>query len=465
MNKKFIADYYPVFKDLSDSIEKMPSDKKPKVPGLETELLSNNQNQESRLPAMLNAEQLASLSLNCGFSTFQTVILLIKNAFEGHVYMNYQIRPEGLFNHGTTLFQAKPELMILGFYEHFDQYKSGLIQIAGRLISETDESAKINIETLIYTLLVNHVIRFPVSIFSSYDFRSFSESLNANQKILEQQFGLALLSESSVGEFEYIERVNQIYAEKFKEFGHQLTIKEDMFSHYQKRLALALYPNINTEEELDELMYRKLIEDKLKLNIQGLTGFSPVEPARSETSSAIQSLRNKTKVLYRFVSKNCFEVHTTAANEDSFPELNQFFLTANSSYTEQAALLSEGLLQNMRMTLLFSKVLIFRKSQGFVTTDFVNLLSSNSLDDELYLIDNIKLLRRDMDARLVAFRMKSFTDYKIKFVMDDDLMEIHEHFLQKQMDFIDQQILQIQKDIRDILMSKSQVSLLNISKN
>lgn len=464
MNKNFIADYYPVFKDLSDSIEKMPSDKKPEVPSLEPELLSSHQNMESSPPAMLNAEELANLSLKYGFSTFQTVILLIKNTFEGHVYLNCQIRSEALFKQGTILFQAKPEFMILNFYEHFDQYKTGLIQIAGRLISETEEF-KINIETLIYTLLVSYVIRFPVSIFSSYDIRSFSESLSSNPKISEQQFSLALLSERSVGEFEYIERVNQIYAEKFKEFGHQLSIKEDMFSHYQKRLALALYPNINTEEELDELMYRKLIEDKLKLNIQGLTGFSPVEPARSETSSAIQRIRNKTKVLYRFVSKNCFEVHTTAIDENSSPELNQFFLAANSIYNEQVALLSEALLQNVRMTLLFSKVLIFRKSQGFVITDFVNLLSSNSLDDELYLSDDIKLLRRDMEARLVNYRIKSFTDYKIKFVMDDDLMEIHEHFLQKQMDFIDEQIRQIQKDIRDILKSKSEVSLLNISKN
>jgi hypothetical protein len=79
--------------------------------------------------------------------------------------------------------------------------------------------------------------------------------------------------------------------------------------------------------------------------------------------------------------------------------------------------------------------------------------------------DDLRLLRRNLDARLAAFRLKSLTDYKMKFIVDDDLMDIHNHFLQKQIDFIDQQIIQIQSDIIEVLKMKSQVSILNTSKN
>jgi hypothetical protein len=126
--------------------------------------------------------------------------------------------------------------------------------------------------------------------------------------------------------------------------------------------------------------------------------------------------------------------------------------------------MAEALLQYMRMMLLLSKVVIFRKTHGFAIAGDLQLLSNVSWKEVISRAD-LKSLKKDLDAGLVEYRLKSLTDYKLKFIMDDDLTDIHNHFLQKQMDFIDQQIIQIQSDIREVLKMKSQVSILKNSKN
>ena len=132
MNTKNLPDYYPVYKDLADRMNTTHSDQKQKDPDLKKDLSPQPQSPESDpsiLPVMLNAEEITGLSLKYGFSPFQTVILLLKNAFEGHVFLTYQIRPDLLFSQGTLLFKTKPEFMLLSFYKDFDRYKPGLTRI------------------------------------------------------------------------------------------------------------------------------------------------------------------------------------------------------------------------------------------------------------------------------------------------------------------------------------------------
>jgi len=468
MREKFFADYYPVYKDISDIIKTKASEPKLEIPFCESDYSSKKQISGSDTPdspPILNAEELAELALKCGFSTFQIIILLIKNAFEGHVYLTYHIRSNQLFRQGSILFQAKPEMMILNFYEHFSEYITGFKQIEKLLHKKREDLDETNFESLVQMIMINHIIRFPVSIFSSYSIRSFTESTITQQQSMDQLFEMAILGEHAIGEYEFIERVNLIYDAKFKECRQHLKIKKDMFSHFQRRLVLALYPNIYSEEELDELMYKKLIEDNLNVSKQLDTIIGYDDSVKYETTSAKLRIRDKTKVLYRSVSKNCFEVLTTVNEENSFPELNHIFQTANSIYNENASALSEALLQNIRMLLLLSKVLIFRATQGLAIKDSLQLMSAFGVKEGLVSKDDSTFLRKNLEGRLVAYRIKSFTDYKIKFVMDDDLTEIHKNFLQKEMDFIDQQIIQIQSDTKEILKSKSQVSLFKTSKN
>lgn len=458
---KNLSDYYPVYKDISDLLKNKPSEFYSDSPVVEYQPPETG---SSASPAIFNANELADLAIKCGFSAFQTIILLIKNAFEGHVFMTYNIRPDQLFCQGTILFQYKPEFMILNFYKNIALYESGLNKIWNDLTENNKDLNDIRSESLIHNLIVNHTIRFPVSFISSCEIQSFQDSFLMNEQAIRQRVDLIILGEQALGESEFIDRVNILYIDKFKESVQQLRIKEDMFSHYQKKLVLALFPDINTEEELDELMYKRLLEEKLNRSSQNISKDHHGETNASDTSFSKLKIREKTRAIYRSVSKNCYEVHTVPDSEKSFPVLTDIFLQANSIYIDPVTNTAEALLQYMKMLLLLSKTVIFRKTNGLDINENFKFLSDVSWK-EVVSKDDLKLIRKNLDAKISAYRMKSLTDYKKKFILEEDLTDIHNHFLQKQMDFIDQQIAEIKNDIKEVLKLKSTVSVLKTNKN
>jgi len=420
MSKKNLTDYYPVYKELDGA------------------------------PAMFNAEDLIDQAEKSGLNTFQIAILLLKNAFEGHIFLTYQIRPDQLFSEGTILLKAKPELLLLNFYENLAQYMPGLMQSELYLTSRRDDLAEISFEKLTQYILVNQIIRFPVAIFSSFDIKTLKELPVLSQKAMNQRFALVLLCERFLGEYALAEQVNQIYFDKFFEIGQQIRLKEEVLIHYQKKLLLA--PFANSDKALDDILYQKLIEDKLRNSSQHLQILRNFNKSNTESSSAQSQVREKIKLLYRAVSKNCAEVHTSTEEENKFSELNEIFLEANASYNEPVSQLHENLINYMRLLLLLGKLLVFRKSAGFEVADGFHLTEKEILLSK----DDLKLLETNLDEHLINYRIQHSTEYKIKFILDDELTAIHNHFLSQQMEYIDSQILQIQRDIVEILKIKSQ---------
>jgi hypothetical protein len=432
MSKKILADYYPVYKDLSDLAESTALE-----------------------DSMFNALELIEMASDGGLSTFQTVVLLVKNAFEGHVLLSYNIRPKELLSHGTTLLQAKPEMLIPGFYHQFEEYRSGLRHTWNALVEKEPYLDHIHFDALINGILINQLIRFPVSQFTAYDLKKFADRCSINLQNKGQKFDLVLLGERAVGESGFIDRVNSDYAEKFKEQAHQVLLREEVLKHYQRKFELALNPNIKTEEELDEWMYKTLVQDKLSKTpqLKSLSGLN--DPDQNSESKQMQWFKDKIKVLYRAISKNCFEVHLAAEGKTDYPELYNAFLDANSIYIEQPYELAEAWLQYERMLVLLANVILIRKMCNFQRMDNLHYLPEIG-DQELDLSNkDIKSFRRVLDQKMVDQKTKSLTDYKIKFVIDEDLSGIHKHFLDKHLEFVNQEIQRIQEDIKEILRQKS----------
>jgi len=145
-------------------------------------------------------------------------------------------------------------------------------------------------------------------------------------------------------------------------------------------------------------------------------------------------------------------VHTSTDDENKYPELNEIFLEANAAYNEPVSQLHENLLNYMRLVLLFGKLLVFRKSAGYAVADGFHLTEKEILFSK----DDLKLLETNLDDHLINYRIQHSIEYKIKFIIDDELTAIHNHFLFQQIEYIDSQILQIQGDIKEILKIKSQ---------
>lgn len=468
MSKEFLTDYYPVYKDVMDQFNLMSLDQSLEYPFGELDHSSDKPGSGSETlesPVMLNAEELTDLAMKCGFTVFQTAILLVKNAFEGHSFLNFQIRSEELSHKGTILLQTKPELLLPSFYKHFSRDLSGQSQIEKVLKGRHHDLTDINFESVIHCILVNPILRLPVSVFASVDIRKLAGLAVLNHQAILQRTDLFLLGERVLGEYEVVDSINVLYAEKFKECRQQFRLKEEVFSHYQRKLAMAFYPNIHTEEELDELMYKKLLEEKMHYLNDSRTKMHLENLENSHDLFAAQKLKEKTRVLYRLVSKNCAEVHTGCEAENTFPVLNQIFMDVNSIYNEPVSDLSDIFLQYQRMILLLSKAIIYRKTHDLKLSESIHLLSDIAGKEVLVSKEEFRVLRRNLDDTLVALRINSFTDYKLKFVTDDEFEEIHNHFLKKQIEFIDEQILRIQSDIQEILSQKSQSSILKSSNN
>jgi hypothetical protein len=69
----------------------------------------------------------------------------------------------------------------------------------------------------------------------------------------------------------------------------------------------------------------------------------------------------------------------------------------------------------------------------------------------------LKFIEKNLDEKLIAVRIKFFTEYKIRFIVDDELTEMHQYFLKQQIEYIDNQIQLVQIEINEVLKVKSEI--------
>ena len=452
------GEYYPVYKDISDLTGIELSERRESFRINVSESSGKTQNQDSvssGFPIMHNSQALVGLSSKFGFSTLQTVILLLKNAFEGHVYMNFNIRPDQLSDHDRFKFQDSQEMLILSFYEQLKLYWEGLENAWKLLQGNEKDLGDICFKSLINCLMANQMIRFPVSVCNSLDISNFSGLSLKDQHIFGNRLLLTLVGERALGEYVLIENINTLYLAKFKDYMQQLHLKEDVLSHYDRKLVLAFNPDIRNEDELDAYLFKYLVESKQHDNNRKQKPELSGEIVIPETANEMLRNRDKIKFLYRLISKNCNEVHTTPDTERRFPELHQAFLEANAIYNEDISECSDALLQNMRMVLLFSKVLIYRKTHGLEPVEGLHIEQASSQKAALVSEEGIQIIRRKLEAKIADLRIRSYTEFKIRYVKDEELTETHKIYLQKQIEFIDQQIIDVQNAIKEVLKLKS----------
>jgi hypothetical protein len=107
-----------VYKDIYEITEN-----KPALDKLENEFCNhddyNSENKTSGASESIAEFTVDSLVFLCnkyGYSAFSTLILLLKNAFEGHAYLFFNIRPDQLFEEGIYKVKDKEELLVSSFF-------------------------------------------------------------------------------------------------------------------------------------------------------------------------------------------------------------------------------------------------------------------------------------------------------------------------------------------------------------
>jgi len=110
----------------------------------------------------------------------------------------------------------------------------------------------------------------------------------------------------------------------------------------------------------------------------------------------------------------------------------------------------------MRLIHLFSKVVIYRKTYLLEISERLQSEQDIHNKDLFISAENLSLTRKIMDAKLASFMIKSQTQIKCNYIADDYMAEIHTDCIHKQIEFMDQQIRNIQQEIKEVLKQNSE---------
>ncbi len=456
--RNLTPDYFPVFQDLSDDRSNMLQERLDQC----IQESSDSPDTPVQLPAiptfhlMFNATEVIEESFYKGFTVFQTAVLLVKNAFEGHMFMTSHLRPHQLFETGTILLQNKNGSLVSGFYEKLDHYLIGLNHAWDQLKKKHTGLDDVSFESLVYTILINQLIRISVKNSESIDVMQFKGISQKEMESLRQRFELMKLGEHALGELLFIERIDSLYKEKFSASLKKLHLKEGILSHYERKREMSYNPNIKTEEELDAFVYECFVKYRVKNNhSQGLKQQRTEETDRPGSASVKTWLNNRIRFLYRAVSKNCCEIHNSMVNEPSFHELNRMFMSANSIYNDAVFEVHETLIKYMRMVHLFAEITVYRKTHGLDDVTSGNWALDMGTRLVFFTPEILKDCSREFDEMAATMRAHGYTDFKLNNILADDMAGIHQSCLDKELDFIDEQIIKIQQEIKDIMKMKS----------
>ncbi|MCK9205063.1 MAG: hypothetical protein M0P58_11615 [Bacteroidales bacterium] len=337
--EKLISDYYPLKKDISEWFIR---NELPKYfttshdENLILEVIIDNLNAGIHQNA-IDAEYLVIQAWQNKLSAFQAMVLLIKRAFEGHVNLTRDLKPSELFEQGTYLLDLTKDTSLSLVYDFFDQiplYFEGLRLEWAHLLSKYDLDKSICFDSSLYFVLTNQLFKFPVSTLGEYNILNFMNFTESQKKFYRHQYEFSTVIMQFLGDYYLINTVNAIYYERFRGVAITIRSKEEVLSQLDIKLIMANDPAIQSEKELERKYFEFLVATRIKNNqpLDFIMSFKINSDAGEEIAQ--QFTLSRLKQLYRAISKNCSETHTSMDREDTLPELKNLFIDANRIYNE-----------------------------------------------------------------------------------------------------------------------------------
>lgn len=439
-NSATIGDYYPLSYDMAEA------------KGLES---------TNPLTTGLGAEELLTWAGENRLTELQILTLLIKNAFEGHVCHLNKISIEKIVESGTFHLDLTRNIVyreLAGeFFRDLHLYQKGLEIAWKRVTVLNPDSAGIDFQSLLCFILANQLFRLPVSYLKPYESLKF-RVVSAGQK---NQYRLHyLLYTSMLNHFaqrSFIETVNKKYSEKFKDVLLRLQSKENVLVQLLTKLDFASDPSIKTEAELEKKYFDFQVASSLSKDEKRGLRMNPELTELAEDRNFGQVIKARIKKLYKNISKNCAEVHTHTAGEDRYLQLRQYFIEATDVYNNVVTDPGSLMLQHISLILLFVKVINCRMINQLpvLFNDITGLMEKQPVElAEEEVVNCRESIQRNMDMQQIAH----FTDFKLKYVKDEEMADIHKDFLQRQIEYIEQRIFEVLKEIKRVMQNKSKVT-------
>ncbi len=411
---------------------------------------------------MFDADSLVGISCESNLSAFQTHILLLKNAFEGHAFLTFNKSPLRIFHEGIYGTKYKTESLTGSFFEQIDYYLTGL-RNGWKMILENEKAFRdyqpgkslhdLCFEELMYYSLSNQLFRLPLSFFANFDIFRFSNSCSKNLAIARNWFNLIMKGESALKDYLFVENINKTYAEIFENDLRVVDMKQNVLIRFDQKLYFAHCLDIRNEEELENRMSEFIAESRGGKSQSFQNQFNGNNRDLQEKNKTVSGLEGKIKLLYRAVSMNCREANDNPGCESKYPELFKAYYEKERIHREIVYNIPRSIMKYLRLLQILSEILAYRKTQGLPVYEGSHSYPDTS-PDELLSEADFASVSDELEA-IVAFAwINSRTDAKFNYISDEFMIKTHRKYIKNQVDLLDKEILKIQEDIRNILKSK-----------
>jgi len=405
-----------------------------------------------------SAEELTRWAGRNHLTELQTLALLTKNAFEGHLCHLNGLSVKKLVENGTIHIDfdgdnACTELAC-EFFNHLPLYQEGIELAWKQMVADDPRFAGTDIQPMLFFILTNQLFRLPVAYLEAFDTQRLNTMPASQVNQLRIQFILHSTAMSHAAQRSFIEQVNDQYAEKFRETISRLYAKETVLLQLCTKLDFAHDPSVKTESELEKKYFEFLIASSVSKHERKEPVLNPELKEQEEAHDFKELLKVQIRKLYKAISKNCSEIHCQLEGNKRFRQLNEYFIAASAVYNALYSDLSSLMLQHSRLMLLLAKVINNRKINHLPLqfVDFTGLIQSQPVElreDDLITCRNV--LQKNLDMQ----RLFNLTDYKVKYLKDEEMSAIHNEFLLRQIDYIEKRIIEVMVEIKLIMQNKA----------
>lgn len=452
--------YYPVFLDVAELKGLAETDAKPGSEGVvspgEADKISEEYPGQSR--RIFDASELLDIAVHYDCSAVQTLVLLLKNTFEGHCYLSFGLTAEAMIRQG--MFRLNPADDIpydfsIHFIDHLDVYVNGLQEAWVELQILMPHVEGICFESLLLFLIATNLYRLPLSTLTSLDIGKFQHFSGREKRFYQLYLTVSTYMNQAVFDLAVIDQVAKRYDERFRESLIRLTSRNNLLIQMKTKLLYANDPLIRTTEELEQRYFSFLIEKEIVRD----TGKVVVKhvPWEEDIGAEEQTsvLRRAIKNLFRVISKNCKEAFTAGSETTQGFDATRFFLDVNAIFNEPTTDVTDQLIQYYQLINLFIQVYNTRRIHALpaIFPDNATLETTTiwgPLNEE-----TVRECKRAVAEKISLLNERNHTEFKWKHISDDELATIHETYLNKQIEFLDQRIQEILEEINRVMQGKS----------
>jgi hypothetical protein len=441
MAHETLNNYYPVFLDIQElqrAKEAAPDQATDEGSFIDpTGELNNLKTDADKLLALANDKSLTEL---------QTLMLLVKNAFEGQIYLQYELDNKHLLKYGTLYIDWENNIvteLTPSFIENLDIYLEGLYNHWKKIYAQkTDPKV---FPDVIKVMINSQLFRLPVSRIKDLPLSLFMDKLLANPFYTS----LAPPVYSIVADKVHIEIIDEMYQQSFSDLLQQIESKYNCINVLLTKINLASDRSVKNHNDLQKVYHEYLIKERNGAPRMALN----LRTHQNSINNKVKSIDKKTGKVFREISKLCREIFVNVGDDEKHVALNNFFMMASKYWNTPSENITDQIVNYFTLSLLFIQVIISRSFSGLpVEIQNYHFLDRNWLKNKP--IEKIEAGLKKHQGMMEIIKQYHETSFKMKNLADEEMSAFHKAYLQEKIENMDHEIDKLENRVNQIMNDK-----------